>query len=280
MFSHFCFSSFFLANLVVFTTISTGYAVARATEDDKVAVESMNDTSLPDKGTKSTPTANASMTHWPTESPFPVALSSPASTSPNTITRPSFPRCDATSFGKNLNLTSCMQTFRAMSAYEGTKRFGMRGSGEYYEAPLPFRYQSHDGRCAVDIAATRGVVSDVISPLDLKNAALSIIQICVGVAPNEGGMITGLGENGGISMRVVPYRPNVRCGPANSGPPCKLWLAANAVDFMCSQLNKKGVALGLVRRLIAWEGNNKRLILELKDMEEPDDRDDSMMATA
>ncbi|KAL8803381.1 MAG: hypothetical protein Q9200_006232 [Gallowayella weberi] len=219
MFSHVWSLGFFLASFNVFTTTLSGYAVARASEDGNIALESLNNTSLLDRGSKITSTANASTAHWPLESPFPIVLSSSASKSANPITRPSIPRCDGASFGRKLNHESCLDTVRAMSGYEGTRHFGMRGSGEYYEAPLPFRYLSRDGRCAVDIATARGVKSDIISPLDLKNAALSIVQICVGTAPSEGGMITGLGENGGVSMRVVPYRPNVRCGPVNSGPP-------------------------------------------------------------
>ncbi|KAL8790672.1 MAG: hypothetical protein Q9213_000520 [Squamulea squamosa] len=117
-----------------------------------------------------------------------------------------------------------------MSPYTGTKSFGRRGSGIYHEAPLPFRYLSHDGRCAIDIAAARGIDSDVVSPLDLRNAALAIINICVATRPSEGGLITGLGENGGISMRVVPYRPSVTCGPDASGPP---WITCrDIIDVM------------------------------------------------
>ncbi|KAL8752725.1 MAG: hypothetical protein Q9199_005541 [Rusavskia elegans] len=185
------------------------------------------------------------------------------------------------------------------------KSFGERNTG-HYDAPLPFRYLSHDGLCAIDLAHATGVMSDTIAPVDLKVAVRLLISICVAQAPNQGGLLTGLGQNKALALRIMPYRPTVTCGPDDSGPPwlscrdivdkmpannkkqvfgprgdvrttvalpwrytttrqrCgvivdgtepgkttdtgdwyKIWAAANAVEFMCTQLGRNGTATSL-----------------------------------
>ncbi|KAL8734994.1 MAG: hypothetical protein Q9166_001119 [cf. Caloplaca sp. 2 TL-2023] len=199
-----------------------------------------------------------------------------------------------------------------MSSYTTPNSFGERGTGDY-DAPLPFRYLSHDGLCAVDLAHASGVLSDVVAPIDLKIATRIVISTCVLAKPGEpntGGLLTGLGQNKALALRVVSYKPEVTCGPEGSGPPwvscrhiidkmpannkrqifgpkddarttiplpwryttvrqrCKLtvdgieprsvttsdwykvWAAANAVDFMCSQLGKRGAAT-----VIGWKSS-------------------------
>ena len=208
-------------------------------------------------------------------------------------------------YGRNLNLESCLQVSRVMSSNPRPKTFGERGEGTF-DAPLPFRYLSHDGRCAIDLSHAQGVTFDTIAPSDLKEAAESIIAICIFGQPNLGGIATGLGVNKGLLMRIVPYRPSVYCGPKGTAPPwitcrhildtipandepqiwgpeawenttvpipwaktsearrCtlvidgiapglvsdssdwyKIWAAANAVDYMCTQLGHGGLALGI-----------------------------------
>ena len=194
-----------------------------------------------------------------------------------------------------------------MSSDTRPRTFGKRGEGKW-DAPIPFRYLSHDGLCAIDLGLRAGETFETVAPLDLKEAALRLIRICVAVEPSEGGLYSGLGVNKALSLRVVRYRPNVLCGSEGSGPPwvtcrhiidqmradsekqifgprefanttvivpwryttvkrrCaltidgtapglvsdggdwyKIWFAANAVDYMCAQLGRRGVALGLGR---------------------------------
>ncbi|KAI4127650.1 MAG: hypothetical protein LQ338_003098 [Usnochroma carphineum] len=219
-----------------------------------------------------------------------------------------------------------------MSLDTALRSFGERGTG-VYDAPLPFRYLSLDGLCAIDLSHAAGVISDSIVPAELNDAALLVYQICLSGTPNEGGLATGLGVNRGLALRVVPYRPSVTCGPDGSGPPWKtcrgildampannkrqvfgpkdddrttvalpwsfttglrscgliidniqpgsvsdtgdwykLWAAANAVNFMCNQSGKRGVATGL--------GDNKLLYVELKDLRQADDRTNDTTATS
>ncbi|KAL8838495.1 MAG: hypothetical protein Q9176_005047 [Flavoplaca citrina] len=218
-----------------------------------------------------------------------------------------------------------------MSAYSIPQTFGERGTGQY-DAPLPFRYASHDGLCALDLAHTSGVLSDSIAPVDLKVAARLLISVCVGQAPSQGGLLTGLGQNKALALRLMPYRPTVTCGPDGSGPPwrscrdivdlmpannkkqvfgprgdtrttvplpwrytttrhrCgvivdgdepgritdtgdwyKIWVATNAVEFMCTQLGRNGTAVSL--------GDNKRLHVELRDMQNSNAADAELIAT-
>lgn len=152
------------------------------------------------------PLGRPSSIYWPLDSAFPITDPSSNITSSNQSVGASIPTCNGRLYGRNLQLASCIQVFRAMSSDTVPVTFGERG-GQGYDAPLPFRYLSHDGRCAIDVAHAVGVKSDSVVPLDLKNAAWLLIQVCVSIKPNEGGLITGLGENKGLSIRMVPYKP-------------------------------------------------------------------------
>lgn len=252
------------------------------------------------------PPSAASNTYWPLDSPAPIGDTihhiAPSNTSSLTAGQVT---CNGQLYGRNINLQSCIQLYRTMSSDVRPRTFGERGTGTY-DVNLPFRYLSRDGLCAIDVSHQRDLNFDTIAPIDLKEAAGIMIQICVSGKPSIGGVTAGLGVNKGLSMRVVPYRPNVFCGPPDSGPPwitcrrvidvmpasgkaeifgpkawenttveipwaqtsvrrrCmvvvdsihegvvsdtsdwyKIWAAANAVDYMCTQVGKKGLALGL-----------------------------------
>lgn len=191
-----------------------------------------------------------------------------------------------------------------MSNEPSPKTFGQRGTGSF-DAPLPFRYLSRDGTCAIEVGHVSGIEFDTILPFELREAALSIIQLCVPGRDSMGGLYTGLGVNGGLVIRVAHYRPRVTCGPPGSGPPwiscrfllddlettddkqvfgpeefenttiaipwsytrperrCaldiepegvsdtgswyKIWEAGYAVDYMCTQCGRGGIAVGIGR---------------------------------
>ena len=56
-------------------------------------------------------------------------------------------------------------------------------------------------------------------PSNLKLNAQALVGICVHGTPNQGGVATNLGENGHLTLRVTPYRPQVRCKAPGSAPP-------------------------------------------------------------
>lgn len=167
------------------------------------------------------PSSSSSNLYWPLESRVPTAdpgsevLVRPQNTSVLTAGRVS---CNGRLYGRNFKLASCLQVYALMSSDQTLRTFGERGTGDY-EAPLPFRYLSADGLCAVDLSHAAGVTSDSVSPADLKEAVLVLIEICVQGKPSEGGLMTGLGVNKGLALRVVRYKPSVTCGLPNSGPP-------------------------------------------------------------
>ncbi|KAI4229833.1 MAG: hypothetical protein L6R40_008043 [Gallowayella cf. fulva] len=109
-----------------------------------------------------------------------------------------------------------------MSASTIPVRFRERGTNDLV-SPLPFRYLSHDGLCAIDVAHAAGIFTDEIAPVDLKIAARIIISTCVIATKrgelNTGGLLAGLGQNKALAVRVISARPNTTCGPDNSGPP-------------------------------------------------------------
>lgn len=244
---------------------------------------------------------------WPLNSSSPIL---DPSSEANPLNAPALSKpllsCSGVDYGRNLRLASCVQVYMTMSSYTVPRSFGERFTGEW-DAPLPFRYLSHDGLCAIDLSHAAGVNGDIVAPFDLKEAASLIIRVCIAVSPNQGGLVTGLGVNNGLSLRIVPYRPTVTCGPDGSFSPddlacrgvidrmpannkrqvfgpkdqpgttvglpwgyttgrrkCgavvdtieegkiseesdwyKIWAAVNAVDFMCCQMGRRGVATGL-----------------------------------
>lgn len=267
--------------------------------------------------------------HWPLDSPTPITF--PNADSSHPVNAP-FPTCNGRLYGRNLNLASCLNALYLMSSDDEPLTFGDRTIGRF-DGPLPYRYLSRDGRCAIDFAHAAGVDFDTATPQTLREAARLVIQICVSIDPNQGGLITGLGQNKGLAVRVVPYRPTVTCGPSGSGPPwvtcrdildfmdadnkpqvfgprgeeqttvaipyaytserqrCgitvdtteaghlsdkgtwyKIWAAATAIDFICCQLGRRGVAVS--------QGDNKRLFVELKDVRRRDGMGNGTVATA
>ena len=55
-------------------------------------------------------------------------------------------------------------------------------------------------------------------PAHVKEYSQALINICVQGTPTQGGIYKNLGQNGGLSIRVTRYRPNVRCGEPGTAP--------------------------------------------------------------
>ena len=293
---------------LVFTSIQTANAAA-VTTADAIPNLQLRDHNASSFGSKFSllPSPSSNELYWPLDSP--ALLPNPEyDPRPSNTSSPSgLPiSCDGRLYGRNFNLASCLQINNAMTSDTHPKTFGKRDRGDSWDAPLPYRYLSRDGLCAIDVGIRSGETFDTVSPLELKEAASWLIRICVSVEPSEGGLYTGLGVNKALSLRIVRYRPNVLCGPEGSGPPwmtcryiidrmradsekqifgpeefsnttavlpwryttikrrCaitldgtepgmvsdsgdwyKIWFAANALDYMCAQLGKKGVVIGL-----------------------------------
>lgn len=135
-------------------------------------------------------------------------------------------RCNGKAYGRNLKLTSCLQALNKVPQSTGPMVLGQRGKGEW-DGVLPYRIMSSDGLCAIDISHKAGILSDSIIPSDLRQSVKLVIDVCVRGNPNEGGVVGNIGKDGNLAVRVMPYKPNVRCGraiPTSLIRDCKLIL--------------------------------------------------------
>ena len=125
---------------------------------------------------------------------------------------------------------------------------------------------TEDGLCALDISHKAGEVFDTIIPSDMKAYARALLNICVRGTPNEGGAVTNIGENGALALRVVPYRPNVRCKEPGSGPPaldCRKILDLMPADGMERRFglpSDPSVSVNLPKRFITEEARCALLV--------------------
>ena len=169
---------------------------------------------------------------WPENTPAPSTLFPPTNTSSLNTSSLSVPKisCNGKAYGRNLNVLSCLQAWSKMIPNSQLITFGERGHGDW-GLNLPFRIQSMDGKCAIDISHRKGVYSDSATSTELKENAALIINICVDGTPNEGGIVSNIGTNGNLAIRITPYVPSgVQCDPPGNSP---LWNdCRNIIDFM------------------------------------------------
>ena len=162
-------------------------------------------------------------------------LSSPPTATSSPSLPPEAPKfsCNGKAYGRNLNYASCIEAWSKFPSGSTLDSFGERGQGSW-GANLPLRILSSNGLCAFDIGHKKGVIFDSISRDSLKDNARVLLDICVKGEPNVGGIVTNLGHNGNLILRVVPYRPSVRCAPLgewNPGPTdCRFLLDEMATD--------------------------------------------------
>ncbi|MCJ1456391.1 hypothetical protein MMC28_006752 [Mycoblastus sanguinarius] len=158
--------------------------------------------------------------YWPVTTAASLSTLPPLNASSLNVSAAGPPKiaCNGKLHGKNLNLASCVAAYNTIDAQTVIKTFGERGHGEW-DINLPFRFQSSDGLCAIDVSHKTDIFWDHARPADLKEIAKLLIDICVRGDPNLGGVATNVGENGALTIRITPYRPNVHCNTAKPGPP-------------------------------------------------------------
>ena len=200
--------------------------------------------------------------------------------------------CNGTTYGRNLNIRSCLDAIEAVKEHDLPQTFGQRGDGTHWDINLPFRFLSckckpsirpnivlsdklgtDDGLCALDISIKAGQTFDTIIPTNIKAYAQALFSICVRGTPNEGGAVTNIGENGALAIRMVPYRPNVQCKEPGSGPPttnCRKILElmpADGIERRFGPTNDPSVSVKLPKRFITPEA---RCVLYLDTIEGTD----------
>ena len=212
-------------------------------------------------------TSNDEDIFWPESEPFIPPLSNPLNTSspPSSLGGVKL-SCNSTLYGKNLNPRSCLEAWTKMVPDKHLVTFGQRGTGDY-DANLPFRILSSDGQCAFDVSTRADVKSDTVFPADLKANARVLLQVCVAGTKAEGGssggVISNIGTNGGLAIRVTKYKPTVHCDPPGSGPPwrdCRDIIDTMPADGTQQVFGRRGDTLtNITKRLpIPWQTNSRR----------------------
>ncbi|KAL8942145.1 MAG: hypothetical protein Q9216_001830 [Gyalolechia sp. 2 TL-2023] len=79
-----------------------------------------------------------------------------------------------------------------------------------------------DGLCIFDITLARDDFTEEVSAYDFRRAANALIGTCGnGRDDPEGGIATGLGRHGRLSLTMTSYRPQVRCFQPIQDPPAE-----------------------------------------------------------
>ncbi|KAF6231455.1 hypothetical protein HO173_010416 [Letharia columbiana] len=126
-------------------------------------------------------------------------------------------KCDGKYWGYHLNKASCEEAWNQMPTDNQFVSFGARRMG-HFERPLPYRYLSDDGLCAIDIDHMIKVVLDTATNHEISAAAKSILDKCVlrdepkkqGNTP-IGGYRNYIGRKKGLGISVSSYSPHVKC---------------------------------------------------------------------
>lgn len=102
-------------------------------------------------------------------------------------------QCDASTYGRGLNIASCQEVWELLPTSLTRRTIGQRTEGNF-DIPLPFRVLSHDGLCAVDITHRKGLIYDISTGDELSQAALLVLDACVKGDMQQGGVAVGIGE--------------------------------------------------------------------------------------
>lgn len=125
-------------------------------------------------------------------------------------------KCDGRQWGYDLDKASCEETWKKIPTDSHFFTYGARSRG-VFDRPLPYRYLSDDGLCAVDIYHMSRVFHDTATNHEISAAAKLILDKCVFRDPRRrgnvpiGGYLPYVGNHRGLSVRVSSYSPDVRC---------------------------------------------------------------------
>ncbi|KAF6220320.1 hypothetical protein HO133_003452 [Letharia lupina] len=112
-----------------------------------------------------------------------------------------------------------MDAYRQLPAGSHARSYGDRETQQAYDFPLPLRYASADGTCFIEVFPTIEGTSDLLKPLNLKQAVRYLIHKCVEGGNPEGGIAEKLGQANRLSVFVQRFEPNVDCFNDEGKPP-------------------------------------------------------------
>ena len=129
------------------------------------------------------------------------------------------PECRGPRYGYNLEPQSCENAWRNIPTDSETiLSFGSRSLGTY-DVPLPHRFLSEDGLCAVDVSGGKrgGFNVEHATWLEISQSAGLLVETCVsfrtrtGIQKRLGGIIIGVGTLENLVVTVESYEPHVFC---------------------------------------------------------------------
>ncbi|KAL8894073.1 MAG: hypothetical protein Q9207_008552 [Kuettlingeria erythrocarpa] len=147
-------------------------------------------------------------------SSIPTSLSLNLPAAAPSITTPIYNvQCDSQRFGSDLILASCVNAWRKIKTTTKWTIYADRGKMTKDFVPLPYRYISDDGTCAIDILVQPGAKGDVITGVGISRAAKDVIDSCVATRSAIGGEKTNFRS----PRHHPPLRPN-RHMPSHDHP--------------------------------------------------------------
>ncbi|KAL6717688.1 hypothetical protein ACLMJK_005603 [Lecanora helva] len=150
-----------------------------------------------------------------------LSLPSPASGDISLPPKPSSPvlqiTCDANRYGQNLRVPSCQNAAKQILTSDLDMKFADRTGVVSYDISLPYRIQSSDGLCYIQLVLKEGAVSGNTTSTLFGVAAITLIQQCA-VKYGYGGSVSQIGGDNNLEVIVSSYKPNVKCNRAPSPP--------------------------------------------------------------
>ncbi|KAG7008895.1 hypothetical protein G7Y79_00004g014790 [Physcia stellaris] len=163
-------------------------------------------------------------------STLPLNESSIPFLSNNLTVAPGVVDCNSGRYGTDLSRSSCIDALQSLPSGTTLRTFGERGRGAFRE-PLPRRYLSADGKCAIDISNTRNrAYDDSATDKQMKDAAQRVVERC--------------GVHGNLVATVKAYKPRVMCTPqkvTDDAGACQNLLAGLRVEYNWATFGKQGV---------------------------------------
>lgn len=109
--------------------------------------------------------------------------------------------CNGPALGYGLSLPSCTDAVRFVGINTSSLSWGMRHTHTGpapFDRPLPQRFVSSDGLCALEPSVASGVPVARASLEDVAVAAFVVVRNCVGGEGGRGGVARDIGECGGF----------------------------------------------------------------------------------
>ncbi|KAL2048691.1 hypothetical protein N7G274_000603 [Stereocaulon virgatum] len=118
--------------------------------------------------------------------------------------------CDANIYGMNLKVASCKDIFRTLQKGDDEVIFADRKTTLPFDAPLPYRVQSPDGVCFIQVVLPPPKTQGRVSATQIGRAGFTIFDTCV-KHYGYGGIAANIGGDNNLEVAIASYKPNVKC---------------------------------------------------------------------